>query len=205
MEAGFDWIGRYRYGAIFTLLMLGIVGLPISDESLLIFVGYLSFKGTLQLEPAVATAFLGSATGISLSYALGRFVGLPALIKFGYLFHVRPDHLARAQQWVERWGKYSLLVAYFIPGLRHLGALILGAALLPPTVFARFAYTGALIWSTSFIGIGYIGGEEWNQLSPLAHRTLVLVTLLVLLTLAIGIAWWLMRRSVTSQPRAAGE
>jgi len=205
MEAGFDWIGRYRYGAIFTLLMLGIVGLPVSDESLLIFVGYLSFKGTLQLEPAVATAFLGSATGISLSYALGRFVGLPALLKFGYLFHLRPDHLVRAQQWVERWGKYSLVVAYFIPGFRHLGALILGAALLPPTVFARFAYTGALIWSTSFIGIGYIGGEEWNQLSPLAHRTLVLVTLLVLLTLAIGVAWWLMRRSVTSQPRAAGE
>jgi membrane protein DedA with SNARE-associated domain len=205
MEAGFDWIGRYRYGAIFTLLMLGILGLPVSDESLLIFVGYLSFKGTLQLEPAVATAFLGSATGISLSYALGRFVGLPALFKFGYLFHLRADHLVRAQQWVERWGKYSLLVAYFIPGFRHLGALILGAALLPPTVFARFAYTGALIWSTSFIGIGYIGGEEWNQLSPLAHRTLVLVTLLVLLTLAIGVAWWLMRRSVTSQPRAAGE
>ena len=205
MEAGFDWVGRYRYGAIFTLLILGIVGLPVSDESLLIFVGYLSFKGTLQLEPAVATAFLGSATGISLSYALGRFVGLPALIKFGHLFYLRPEHLARAQQWVERWGKYSLVVAYFIPGFRHLGALILGAALLPPTVFARFAYTGALIWSTSFIGIGYIGGEEWNQLSPLAHRTLVLVTLLVLLTLAIGVAWWLMRRSVTSQPRAAGE
>ncbi|HXX76047.1 MAG TPA: DedA family protein [Nitrospiraceae bacterium] len=205
MEAGFDWIGRYRYGAIFTLLMLGIVGLPISDESLLIFVGYLSFKGTLQLEPAVVTAFLGSASGITISYALGRFVGLPALLKFGYLFHLRPDHLAKAQQWVERWGRYSLLVAYFIPGLRHLGALILGAALLPPTVFARFAYTGALIWSTSFIGIGYIGGEEWNQLSPLMHRTLVVVTLLVLLTLAIGVAWCLVRRTLRSYSRASGE
>lgn len=202
METGFDWIGRYRYGAIFTLLMLGIVGLPVSDETLLIFVGYLSFKGTLQLEPAIATAFLGSASGITLSYMLGRFVGLPALIRFGYLFHLRPDHLVRSQQWVERWGKYSLLVAYFIPGFRHLGALILGAALLPPTVFARFAYTGALIWSASFIGIGYIGGEEWNQVSPLLHRTVIVVTLLILFALAIGVTWFLMRRTFRTHSRA---
>jgi membrane protein DedA with SNARE-associated domain len=33
-------------------------------------------------------------------------------------------------------------VAYFIPGVRHLAAVVLGASLLPPTVFARFAYTG---------------------------------------------------------------
>lgn len=202
MEVGFDWISRYRYGAIFALLMLGIVGLPVSDETLLVFVGYLSFKGTLQLEPAVATAFLGSASGISISYMLGRFVGLPALTKFGYLFHLRPDHLVLAQRWVERWGKYSLLVIYFIPGFRHLGALILGAALLPPTVFARFAYTGALIWSSSFIGIGYFMGEEWNRLSPFHHRTLIVAPLLVLFALAIGATWFLVRRALRRCSRA---
>src|SRR5215831_13205896 len=102
METGFDWIGRYGYGAIFALLMLGIVGLPVPDETLLVFVGYLSVNGTLRLEPALATAFLGSACGISVSYALGRFVGLPALMTYGYLFHLPPEHLAQAPQWGER-------------------------------------------------------------------------------------------------------
>ncbi len=195
METGLHWIDRYGYGAIFALLMLGIVGLPVSDETILIFVGYLSFKGTLQLEPAVATAFLGSASGISLSYAIGRFIGLPALLKFGRLIRLRPEHLAETQRWVERWGKYSLLVAYFIPGIRHLAAVILGASLLPPTVFARFAYTGALVWSASFIGLGYLAGEEWTQLSPLLHRTVTVVILLVLCMLAIALALFLMRRT----------
>lgn len=63
METGFDWIGRHGFGASFALPMLGIVGVPVPDETLLIFVGYLSFKGTLRLEPAEATAFLGSAIG----------------------------------------------------------------------------------------------------------------------------------------------
>jgi membrane protein DedA with SNARE-associated domain len=195
METGLHWIDRYGYGAIFALMVLGIVGLPISDETVLVFVGYLSFKGTLQLEPAMATAFLGSASGISLSYAIGRYIGLPALLKFGHLIHLRPEHLDESQRWVERWGKYSLLVAYFIPGIRHLAALILGASLLPPTVFARFAYTGALVWTASFIGLGYLAGDEWTRLSPLLHRTETVVILLVLCMLAIALVVFLMRRT----------
>ena len=195
METGIQLVDRYGYGAIFLLLMLGIVGLPVSDETLLIFIGYLSFKGTLQLEPAAATAFLGSASGISLSYAIGRFIGLPALLKFGHWIHVRPEHLVKAQRWVERWGKYSLLVAYFIPGVRHLAAVILGASRLSATVFARFAYTGAFIWSACFIGLGYLSGEEWNQLSPLVHRTVTVVILLALVMLAIAAVLFLMRRT----------
>lgn len=195
METGLQWIDRYGYGAIFALMMLGIVGLPVSDETILIFVGYLCFKGTLQLEPAMVTAFLGSASGISLSYAIGRFIGLPALLKFGHLIGLRPEHLTETQRWVERWGKYSLLVAYFIPGIRHLAAVILGAALLPPTVFARFAYMGALVWSAGFIGLGYLAGDEWTRLSPLLHRTGTVVLLLVLCMLAITLVLFLMRRT----------
>lgn len=43
MDLGFEWITHYGYVAIFVLLMLGIVGLPVPDEALLTFVGYLSF------------------------------------------------------------------------------------------------------------------------------------------------------------------
>jgi membrane protein DedA with SNARE-associated domain len=194
MELGFEWIARHGYGAIFALLMLGIVGLPVPDETLLIFVGYLSAKGTLQVLPAAASAFLGSASGISLSYALGRLVGLPVMIKLGPVIRLRPEHLTRAQQWVERWGKYSLLVAYFIPGYRHLSALTMGASLLPPAEFARYAYTGALIWSVSFIALGYFAGEEWNQLFPILHRTSITVILFILFMAAIPMAWFLLRR-----------
>lgn len=195
METAFDWIVRHEYGALFVLLMLGIVGLPVPDETLLVFAGYLSFKGTLQLEAAVATAFLGSACGISLSYALGRFVGLPALIKFGPLLHIRQEHLEQVRQWGDRWGKYSLLLAYFIPGYRHLAALVMGASLLHPTVFARFAYTGALIWSASFIGLGYVAGEEWQHLLPHLHQALAVAMIVGLVGLASAVVFLLLRRA----------
>jgi membrane protein DedA with SNARE-associated domain len=194
METGFDWMTRYGYGAIFLLLVLGIVGLPVPDETLLLFAGYLSFKGTLQLEPALATAFAGSACGITVSYALGRFAGLPVLMKFGPLIHVRPEHLEQAHRWVERWGKYSLLFAYFIPGYRHLAAFVMGASLLKPAVFAGFAYSGALIWSTSFIALGYIAGEEWQQFIPLLHRAFHTAALLGAVALAAVVTVLAVRR-----------
>jgi Uncharacterized membrane-associated protein len=185
MELGVEWIARYGYLAIFVLLMLGIVGLPVPDETLLLFVGYLSFKGDLGLEPALATAFLGSACGISVSYALGRFVGPRAVVKLTPRLHIHPEQLVLTQHWVERWGKYVLLVAYFIPGVRHLAALLMGASLLPPSVFARFAYTGALLWSATFVGLGYLAGEEWRHLSPLLHRIGVIGAVLAVLPAAI--------------------
>jgi len=195
MEPGQKWIVRHGYGAIFLLLMLGIIGIPVPDETLLVFAGYLSSKGTLRLEPTVVTAFLGSACGISISYAIGRFLGLPALVKLGPLLHLRPEHVDQAHRWVKRWGKYSLLLAYFIPGYRHLAAFVVGASLLEPTVFARFAYTGALIWASCFVGLGYVAGEEWQHLIPVLHTSLRIAMLAGVAVLVAGVGWLLLRRS----------
>jgi membrane protein DedA with SNARE-associated domain len=186
MEHGLDWIARHGYPALFVLLVLGIVGLPVPDETVLTFVGYLSAKGTLRLEPSLATAFAGSACGISLSYAVGRFLGLPALGKYAPRLHISQHQIALTSRWVNRWGKYTLLIAYFIPGVRHVAAMVLGASLVPPGTFMRYAYTGAVIWSGTFIGAGYVAGEQWQQLTSIAHKGGLIAVLLTVLTICAG-------------------
>lgn len=128
MEPAFTWIASYGYVAIFGLLVLGIVGLPVPDEALLTFVGYLNSRGDLTLLLSMASAFLGNASGISLSYALGRLVGPPHLTKLSGRFYLHPEHIIMAQRWMQRWGKYTLLIAYFVPGVRHLAALMRSSA-----------------------------------------------------------------------------
>jgi membrane protein DedA with SNARE-associated domain len=76
------WITQYGYLAIFSLLVLGIVGLPVPDETLLTFTGYLVYSGHLSLPIAYAAAFCGSACGITLSYALGRWFGLSLIHRY---------------------------------------------------------------------------------------------------------------------------
>ena len=70
------WIGQYGYAAIFVLLVFGIVGLPVPDETLLTFTGYMVFKGRLALPLAFAAALAGSLSGITISFTLGRVFGL---------------------------------------------------------------------------------------------------------------------------------
>ena len=173
VEEGFEWIHRYGYLGIFLLLLLGIVGLPIPDETLLLFVGYLSFKDELSGPLALVSAVLGSGCGITISYGLGRVLGPRVRTALGPWLHLTDDRYRVVQEWVSQWGKYALLLAYFVPLLRHLVALVVGASKLPFLAFALPAYLGAFFWSATFITIGYILGEEWVTLSQRFHGTFV--------------------------------
>jgi membrane protein DedA with SNARE-associated domain len=192
MESVFGWIAHYGYVGIFGLLMLGIVGVPIPDETLLVFTGYLIFKHELEPLPAFAAAFLGSICGISVSYALGRTLGLYLVTRLGRFFHLDAEKLDHVRAWYERKGKYGLVIGYFIPGIRHLAAYVAGSSRLPLPVFATFAYLGGLLWSSSFITIGYFLGDEWQQMSASIHRYLLIGAGIAAVALVIG--FLLMRR-----------
>jgi len=196
MDAGTVWITQYGYGAIFVLLMLGIVGLPVPDETLLTFAGYLVFKQKLTFLPTLATAFLGSSCGITVSYACGRGLGLHLMRKVGPLLRLKPEHLSQVQTWFARWGKYTLIIGYFVPGVRHVTAFVAGSSKLPLPVFALFAFSGALVWTSSFIGLGYLFGEEWAHLSDTLHRPLIMLAALVSLALALYVLLWRRRQTV---------
>ena len=196
MDAGTVWITQYGYGAIFVLLMLGIVGLPVPDETLLTFAGYLVFKQKLTFLPTLATAFLGSSCGITVSYACGRGLGVYLVRKVGPLLRLKPEHLSQVQTWFARWGKYTLIIGYFVPGVRHVTAFVAGSSKLSLPVFALFAYSGALVWTSSFIGLGYLFGEEWAHLSDTLHRPLIMLAALISLALALYLLLWRRRQTV---------
>lgn len=168
------FIYAYGYLGIFSLLMLGIVGLPVPDEWLLTFAGYLIFKGHFQIVPTLAAAVLGSICGISVSYWLGHTLGIFFVRRYGQWFHITEERMSRVHAWFDRTGRWSLLVGYFIPGVRHAAGFVAGTSKLRFPEFALFAYTGAFVWSVSFVAIGYISGKEWAGTTRTIHRYIVL-------------------------------
>jgi membrane protein DedA with SNARE-associated domain len=89
------WIAHYGYLALFGLLRLGIVGLPVPGETLLTFAGYLIFRGKFALLPTLAAAFFGSVCGMSLSYGLGRTLGRALVERLGHRLHLPPEGWTR--------------------------------------------------------------------------------------------------------------
>jgi membrane protein DedA with SNARE-associated domain len=164
METVLGWVAHYGYAAIFSLLVLGIIGLPIPDETLLLFVGYLIYRGQLRLFPSLASAVLGSLCGITLSYAVGRTFGLYLVRRYGRYVHITDKRMEQVQNWFHHLGRWTLTFGYYVPGVRHLTAYVAGASRLELPIFALFAYSGGLVWSTSFIALGYTLGQRWSQL-----------------------------------------
>ena len=174
-DIAFQWITQYGYAGIFSLLVFGIIGLPVPDEWLLTFSGYLIFKRTLMFVPTFGAAFLGSACGITVSYTLGRIFDTYVLVKYGWIFHLTPDRLARVHSWFERRGRWTLLVGYFIPGVRHLTGYVAGVSELRFSDFALFAYVGAFCWAAVFLTLGYVLGEQWDRVLETFHQTKLLL------------------------------
>jgi membrane protein DedA with SNARE-associated domain len=174
-ETLLQWISQYGYEGIFFLLLLGIVGLPIPDETLMTFSGYLIYKGQLSLVPTAIAAFLGSICGISISYIIGRTGGTLLVSKYGPWLHITQDKIDRVHKWLEHTGRWGLFFGYFVPGVRHITAIVAGTTRLQYPIFAAFAYTGGLFWCTSFITAGFFLGKQWRVIVTSLHRWMPIV------------------------------
>lgn len=188
------WISQYGYLAVFLLLMCGIVGLPVPDETLLTFSGYLVFKGHLSLPLAFATALAGSATGITISYALGRTFGIKLIHRYGRYVRITEEHVRKAHAWFQRVGHWGLTFGYFVPGVRHLTAYAAGMSDVEPHQFALFAYAGACLWVSTFLGIGYFLGERWQNVEKHVDRLLVGASIAAAILLIGYLLWRKLRR-----------
>lgn len=150
--------------------MFGIIGLPIPDETLMTFSGYLVFNGQLHMAPTIVSAFLGSVCGITVSYLLGRSGGYVLILRYGRWVHITKEKIDRVHEWLEHRGRWGLFIGYFIPGVRHVTALVAGTSRMRYSVFATFAYSGGLVWSASFITAGFFLGKEWQKVAASVQK-----------------------------------
>ena len=71
---------------------------------------------------------------------------------------------------MQKYGNFLLFIGFFVPGLRHLTAYLAGISRLNLRTFMLFAYTGALVWSTVFVYVGYLLGSRWLTVKYYVHH-----------------------------------
>lgn len=194
-NAVLHWVASYGYFAIFGLLVLGIVGVPVPDEFLLTSCGFLIYRGNLLPVPAFASALLGSICGITCSYLIGRTLGWKFLhSRAGRLLHIRDAQIQWVHDWFNRIGHWALLIGYFVPGVRHFTAIVAGTSKLEYRGFAMFAYTGAVLWVSTFLFIGYHFGPQWEDILRVIERNLREASIAAAVLIAIYGVYWALRR-----------
>ncbi len=184
------WLIHYGSFALFLLLALGIIALPVPEETLMVLAGVLMSNQQVSIPKTILAALGGSILGITVSYLMGVTLGIYFLKKYGKYVGLTDQRLKKVHDWFERFGKWTLVIGYFIPGVRHLTGFAAGSSKLEYKDFAIFAYLGALLWVSLFLSVGYFFGNYW--LAMLASFTLPvdeMITTLILGGVLVGAAF----------------
>lgn len=182
-----NWLLTYGSITLFLLLTVGIVALPVPEETLMVIAGVLMRSGALNIPGTLLASYAGSICGISISYFAGRALGKYFLTKYGSWAGITEAKFEQAHAWFEKYGKWVLPIGYFVPGVRHFTGFSAGTTKLNYRDFALFAYTGGLIWVSTFLALGYFFGNYCLAIYANIENYLGVIFLVVILAIVVFI------------------
>lgn len=172
-------LNQYGYIILFLSLMVELIIIPVPNEALMSYVGILCFQGKMNLFLSIAFAGLGGISGATISYWIGRKLGVPFFQKYGHFIHMGPEKMEKTSKWYRKYGKVLLLFSFFIPGVRHVASIISGVIKLPFKSFSFFSYIGVFLWVGAFISLGNLLGPKWDQYQGEIKKWLVLASIVI--------------------------
>ena len=168
-------------------ILIESAGVPFPGEALLLAAAAWSAARNHSILLVILFGFLGAVAGADLGYYLGYRGGRPFVERFGHMFHIRPEHIARAEMFFARHGDKAVLSARFILGLRTWGSMLAGMAHMPFWRFQLFSALGGLAWATVVGVAGYLLGSNLALITTVIRDIGVggLVVLVLLVVIAV--------------------
>ncbi|EOP34097.1 DedA family protein [Bacillus cereus] len=163
-----SYIEQYGYWALFFCLWLGIIGMPIPDEMIVMSGGFVSSLGILNVIPAFVLTYLGVVSGLSLGYIIGKVFGTKVLDKL--MKKKKAKYLLKSQQMVEKYGHYALVTSYFIPVVRHIVPYLVGMNNMSFKTYALYSYTRGFVWTLVYFVLGSLFGQHIESIVAVAIK-----------------------------------
>ncbi|WCK56297.1 VTT domain-containing protein [Aneurinibacillus sp. Ricciae_BoGa-3] len=177
-------MNHYGYMVLLFSFILELIAFPVPGEVLMGYTGVLVFQGKLNWIFSIFTAWIGCCIGISIAYWIGFKLGTPFFQKYGHKFHLGPEKLEKTSQWFEKYGNKMLVIAYFIPGVRHITGYFSGITRIRYRTFALYAYLGALLYTGTFISLGKVLGPQWEHFHNSIKKYLLIAGIIAAIVVA---------------------
>jgi membrane protein DedA with SNARE-associated domain len=197
---GLDFLVRYGYAVLFTVVLGEQLGLPLVGAPVLMAAGALAGVGRFSLTLAVGLAVTACLLGDLVWFELGRRRGAP-ILSFLCRISLEPDScIRRTEDIFSRWGARVLLVAKFIPGLNTVAPPLAGVVGMPRKRFLRWDLGGATAWTLVYVGLGYLFSAQIEAvafaLAGLGRGAAIIVG--VALVAYVGLKYWQRHRFIRS-------
>jgi membrane protein DedA with SNARE-associated domain len=188
-----SFVASAGYPGLFLMVLIESTVVPVPSELVLPFAGNLAATGEMSLPLVFLMNSLGALVGSGLSYWFGAAGGKPLLLRYGKYLMVRPADIARTEAFFSRHGKATVLIARFVPVVRHIISIPAGVARMPLGAFFLQTFIGSTLWGGTLIIIGY--ELDWEPIAAkLKHVDTLIGAAIILLMLAVVVRFVLRRR-----------
>ncbi|MGH8985567.1 MAG: DedA family protein [Acidimicrobiia bacterium] len=137
-----------------------LIGFFLPGDSLLFTAGLLASQGKfgLNLPVLLIGCFVAAVAGDQVGYMFGQKAG-PALFRREDSRIFKQQYVHRANEFFERHGKKTIVIARFVPVIRTFAPILAGVGAMRYRSFVVFNIIGALLWAVGVTTAGYVLGD----------------------------------------------
>jgi membrane protein DedA with SNARE-associated domain len=176
----------YGVWAVFVLLMLSGIGIPLGEDLVIIPAGVLVNHGHLPPWSTLAAAYLGVVLSDIMWFLVCRHYGTPLLHKKWFKRLVHPRRLLEAKHQMEQRGAWMIVMARFIPASRTTAITVAGMLHLPVWKFILATSCCVCITAPLQLGAGWLIGQGIGSQSAAGSVKVIIGLIVMSVAVAIG-------------------
>jgi membrane protein DedA with SNARE-associated domain len=169
-----SFISSYGYFAVFLFMTLESCLIPIPSEVTMVFGGFMSGLGLLNIWVVILIGAIGNVIGSLAAYWLGKKMGEEwirmAIKKWGKWLLIHIDDFDKALVWFKKYGQGITFASRLLPIVRTFISLPAGIAGMDIKKFAVFTFIGSFIWSGVLAYAGLKLGQNWQAVEPFFRK-----------------------------------
>ena len=182
LAAIIDIPANIGYAAVFGLIAIETMGIPVPGETALIAAALLAQKGQMDIVPLVALAAAAAILGDNVGFAIGRKGGRRLLMRPGPFHAQRLRVIEIGEPFFARHGPKAVFLGRWVSGLRIASAWLAGINGMSWRVFLPWNALGGILWASSVgfgvYALGHVAEDVFTVVGPVAGG--IAVALLVI-------------------------
>jgi membrane-associated protein len=204
-KAMVDHIGHPTLYVVMFAIIFAETGLVVTPflpgDSLLFAIGAIGARHEIGLNLPVMTVLLivAAIAGDACNYWIGYRLG-PAVFTKEDSWLLNKKHLLKAQEFYEKYGGKTIILARFVPIVRTFAPFVAGVGKMNFFRFWMFNIIGGIAWVLICIGAGYaLGGIEFVK-----KRFEIIIVLIVLISILPIVIEYLKHKREVKAKAASG-